>query len=187
MGLSDDDSTDFDTGSLSVSVLTGGVAAEYVLGFDASVVTLSGTDARPDAGHTVTVDGLVIGTIAGTGNGRGGNALIVVFNANATVARVEMLVRAVHYENVGSTPTTTPRTLRLTVDDGDSSLSAAQDVTVTIQMPATGTYSDSGQTLGTANSPGVALGDVDGDGDLDMVVANLTQPNKIWLNNGSGE
>jgi hypothetical protein len=31
-----------------------------------------------------------------------------------------------------------------------------------------------------------ALGDVDGDGDLDALVANYEQANRVWLNNGSG-
>ena len=35
-----------------------------------------------------------------------------------------------------------------------------------------GKFSDSGQSLGNANSHGVVLGDVDGDGDLDAFVAN---------------
>ena len=32
----------------------------------------------------------------------------------------------------------------------------------------------------------VALGDVDGDGDLDAFVANSNQANRVWLNDGSG-
>ena len=32
----------------------------------------------------------------------------------------------------------------------------------------------------------MALGDVDGDGDLDAMVANYNQANRVWLNNGSG-
>ena len=44
--------------------------------------------------------------------------------------------------------------------------------------------SDSGQTLGNSGSHGVALRDVDGDGDLDAFVTNFGQPNKVWRNNG---
>ena len=32
----------------------------------------------------------------------------------------------------------------------------------------------------------ITLGDIDGDGDLDMVVANYNQANKVYTNNGSG-
>lgn len=54
-----------------------------------------------------------------------------------------------------------------------------------------GTFSDSGQHLGPFESHAVALGDVDGDGDLDAFVANghavyLGEPNKVWLNDGGG-
>ncbi|MGB0386777.1 MAG: FG-GAP-like repeat-containing protein [Ardenticatenaceae bacterium] len=52
-----------------------------------------------------------------------------------------------------------------------------------------GNFSDSGQSLGNSKSRGVALGDVDGDGDLDTFVANgrtSAQANKVWLNDGSG-
>ena len=53
-------------------------------------------------------------------------------------------------------------------------------------MASAGTFTDSGQTLGTADSREVAFGDVDGDGDLDAMFANWSQPNVVWLNNGSG-
>ena len=55
-----------------------------------------------------------------------------------------------------------------------------------VWMNNNGTFSDSGQTLGTAKSEGVALGDVDSDGDLDAFVVNSSQPNIVWINNGSG-
>ena len=53
-------------------------------------------------------------------------------------------------------------------------------------------FSDSGQNLGNALSQAVALGDLDGDSDLDAFIANGGgaildgQPDEVWLNNGSG-
>ena len=48
-------------------------------------------------------------------------------------------------------------------------------------------FVDSLQSLGTNNSRSTALGDVDGDGDLDIVVANeAAQGNRIYVNDGSG-
>ena len=51
-----------------------------------------------------------------------------------------------------------------------------------------GTFVDTGSTLGNSQSQGVALGDVDGDGDLDAFVVNginLGQANRVWINDGS--
>jgi hypothetical protein len=41
-------------------------------------------------------------------------------------------------------------------------------------------------TADSADTLAIALGDVDGDGDLDIVAANYNQPNRLYLNNGSG-
>ena len=47
-------------------------------------------------------------------------------------------------------------------------------------------FTNSGQTLGTSNSWSVALGDLEGDGDLDAMVGNYGQPNTVWTNDGTG-
>ena len=49
-----------------------------------------------------------------------------------------------------------------------------------------GTFSDSGQLLGDGPSRGVALVDVNGDSDLDAVVANYGESDEVWLNAGGG-
>jgi hypothetical protein len=49
-----------------------------------------------------------------------------------------------------------------------------------------GLFTDSGQALGSADAHDVALGDLDGDGDLDALVINRVQNSQVWLNDGSG-
>ena len=47
-------------------------------------------------------------------------------------------------------------------------------------------FTNSGQILGNSYSTSMALGDLDGDGDLDAMIGNDSQPNSVWTNNGNG-
>ncbi len=50
----------------------------------------------------------------------------------------------------------------------------------------TGQFTDSGQRLNAVRNAGVSLGDLDGDGDPDLVLADFEEPCQIWLNDGNG-
>jgi hypothetical protein len=56
----------------------------------------------------------------------------------------------------------------------------------TVWLNDGGIFSDSGQFLGATETRAVALGDLDGDDDLDTFVGNKGEPNRIWLNDGAG-
>jgi hypothetical protein len=49
-----------------------------------------------------------------------------------------------------------------------------------------GYFVDSGQLLGNEDNRGLALGDLDGDSDLDAFVPDRSGPNRVWLNDGIG-
>jgi len=47
-----------------------------------------------------------------------------------------------------------------------------------------GQFTDSGQRLNETLGAEAAVGDLDGDGDLDVFVTNMDLPNQVWLNDG---
>ncbi|MEY2872846.1 MAG: hypothetical protein RLZZ373_217, partial [Pseudomonadota bacterium] len=127
LALSDIDSADFDGGTLTVSLAAGGVPGQDVLGF---VHQGSGPSQIGVSGATLTFGGSSIGTFTG---GSGGVDLVVSFNANASLAAVQALMRVTIYTNTDTaSPMAGPRTVRFVVTDGDGGASNASDTTVAV-------------------------------------------------------
>ncbi|MCI5064264.1 hypothetical protein MRY87_00915, partial [bacterium] len=125
--LSDIDSPDLANGIITVTFSAGRVSSEDQLHF-ADAITLSGEA----AGSNVLVDGAVIGTL--TSAISTGEPLAITLTSEATVARVQTLLRAVTYENLSSnTPTPGLRTVDFTATDGDGGTTGVHRVDVTVR------------------------------------------------------
>ena len=126
--VSDIDSADFNTGTLTVSFAAGSDSAEDVLG-----IRNQGTGAGQIgvSGSNVTYGGTTIGTFTG---GSGGSNLVVTFNANSTPAAAAVLAQNITYQNTDTgAPTAGTRTVRFVLTDGDGGTSANYDTYVTVK------------------------------------------------------
>ncbi|MDP2323302.1 MAG: DUF2341 domain-containing protein, partial [Gammaproteobacteria bacterium] len=125
--VADVDSTNLDTGTLTVSIPAGDARAEDVLG-----ICNQGTGAGQIgvSGAEVTYQGVTIGTFTG---GSSGSNLVITFNASATPTAVTDLVKNITYQDTDTNaPTTGARTVRYVLTDGDGGTSANYDTTVTV-------------------------------------------------------
>ena len=127
VNITDIDSPDFDTGTLTVSIAAGSDPAEDVL-----AIRNQGTAAGQIgiSGANVTYGGVTIGTFAG---GSGGTNLVITLNANANATNTAALLQNITYQNTdGSSPTGGARTVRFVLTDGDGGTSANYDTTVNV-------------------------------------------------------
>ncbi len=124
--LTDPDSANFDGGLLRVDLDTSGSVDDRLAirhqGTGDGQIGISGT--------TVTYGAFAIGTFAGGTDGS--DPLTVSLNANADVEAVEALLRNVTFENTSSNPSTTQRSVRFTVSDGDGGVSSVVAKTIVI-------------------------------------------------------
>jgi surface-anchored protein len=117
--VTDADSANFDGGSLTVSLVSGGIAADEVSirsqGAGNGRINLAGANVTYGVGGVA----VVIGTWSG---GTGTNPLVVTLNSNATPVAVQALVRNITFRVIGSTLTSS-RTIRFSLSDGDGGTS----------------------------------------------------------------
>lgn len=128
--VSDADSRDFDGGVLTVHLSSNAQPGD-VLG-----VRHQGTGVGQISVVGMTVfyrfnssPPVAIGTLAG---GSIGAPLTVTFNANANAAAVSAVMKNLTFASTSDDPTKAVRTVRVTVSDGDSSISAAVTKTITV-------------------------------------------------------
>jgi len=145
--VADVDSFDFLDGRLSVSITTNKDSSEdklsLGLGLDASAaVSLVGLT----AGSNVKVGLVVIGTLVN--DITEGNDLLIDLNADANIANIQLLIRALVYVNTDSVdPSPLNRTITITLEDGDGGTSTPQ----TINVSVTSAPIDSDGTLTSAS------------------------------------
>jgi hypothetical protein len=110
--VTDADSTNFDTGSMTVYLNAAAEAADHLAirneGTGAGQIGISGAN--------VTFGGVTIGTFTG---GTGTTPLVISFNINSSPAAAQALARNLTYRNVSTNPSTVQRTVRIALNDGD--------------------------------------------------------------------
>ncbi|EMI46059.1 LamG-like jellyroll fold domain-containing protein [Rhodopirellula sp. SWK7] len=125
--VSDQDSADFDTGTLTVDIVSGSDSAEDVLsvrnqGTGAGQIGVSGSD--------ITYGGTIIGTASG---GATGTALTITLNANADATAVSALVGNITYENTDTVSATdSVRHIDFVLTDGDGGTSLVRSTSVNV-------------------------------------------------------
>ncbi|MDQ6434273.1 FG-GAP-like repeat-containing protein [Mesorhizobium sp. LHD-90] len=177
--VTDGDSANFDTGTVTVAITANRVAGEDVLG-----IQHQGTGAGQIgvSGSTVTYGGGAIGTFTG---GTGTDNLVVTLNANATPAAVQALLRVLSYANTNALdPATASRTISVTVTDGDGGTSTAAAVTVGVTtvndaptLSATGgtpTFTEGGAAVDLFSGVSISTGESGQSiNQITLTVANL--------------
>lgn len=126
--ISDSDSANFAGGQVQVSLTSNAQAGDRLYirnqGTAAGKIGVSGSQ--------VTYGGTVIGTVSGGTNIN--QPLTITLNTNATAQAATELLRNVQFQNLDANVSASPRTVQVTVSDGDGGTSVAASKTVNIQL-----------------------------------------------------
>jgi len=157
--LSDaDGDADWNGGTLVAQITANNEAADELSIPDNIVGTIN------TSGTNILNGATVIGTLsASEGAVTNGTALTITFNANATNALVQQVLRAIHYRNTSDTPGTANRTITFTATDTNSA-SAADTRTVTVSA-----VNDDPSNSGTLPTDIAVTEDVAGNFDISAV------------------
>ncbi|MCH5374180.1 MAG: Ig-like domain-containing protein, partial [Planctomycetes bacterium] len=109
--VTDDDSPDFQGGSLTASLISGGTLNDALSILQSGGILLSGGNVLYDGGSGA----MLIGTFSLQGL----NLTVNFTTSQATPAAVQALARAVAFHNVSENPSAADRQLKLTIVDGD--------------------------------------------------------------------
>ena len=177
-------------GQVTYTIVVSNAGPQDVVGaavsdtFPAPLENLELTAIVPTLGATSTLGtGPFVGALSDTVDLPVGSS--ITYTVTATVAPMGSAHQAVEAIVTNAATVTPPAN----IEDFELSNNMAHDSDVVVPAApgGLGMFDDSGQALGTAATRGVALGDLDGDGDLDAFVTNSEgEPNRVWLNDGSG-
>jgi hypothetical protein len=187
--ITDVDSTNFDTGVMTVSVTqNGSVDDRVVVGNFGTGPGQVGT-----SGSTVTYGGVVVGTF--TGGSSGSDPLVITFNSSATPATVQEVYRSIQFDNISHNPSTATRQITFELTDGDGGTATPQTKLVYVQVVNDApVLSDTALTLTVAEDAGTPSGTVGstisaftgGISDLDsgavtgIAITDTDETNGIW-------
>jgi hypothetical protein len=160
----------FDGGSLTVT----GLLAE-----DTMSVNNQGTGAGQIglSGANVTFGGVIIGALAGGA----GAALTITFNASATSAAIDALIENLTYANSSDTPTASHDLILNVVDAAGADLGVNSGAPTSFTQLTGAANPFNGIDVGLSSAP--TFVDLDGDGDLDIVVGELFGSLNVYDNN----
>ncbi len=166
--VTDAESPNFDTGTLTVSYSANGAAEDRL-----TVVHVgNGAGQIGVSGSAVSFAGTQFATFTG---GTGTTPLVFTFDADATPAAVQALLRQIAYSNVSEAPSTATRGVNFVVTDGDGGTSAIASATVgvtSVNDAPTATILSGDTATWFEGSSSAAMLDVGSDGtiaDVDSV------------------